>query len=120
MKILTHYSDVENFTTKDGSQIRELMHPSQHSANNQSFAEATVAINSETQLHKHILSEEIYHITQGEGLMTLNNKVFAVSSGDTLCIKPGIAHKIKNCGTVNLKIICACSPAYSHDDTVIL
>ena len=120
MKILTHYADINNFTTKDGSHIRELMHPSQHAVNNQSFAEATVPINIETQLHKHLKSEEIYHIIQGEGLMTLGDKIFSVCYGDTICIHADTAHKIKNTGTTDLKFICSCSPAYCHDDTVLL
>jgi mannose-6-phosphate isomerase-like protein (cupin superfamily) len=120
MKKLTHYTDIENFITKDGSQIRELMHPSQHHVRHQSLAEAIVPVNTETQLHKHILSEEIYHITQGEGLMTLEDECFSISTGDTLCISPNTAHKIKNIGSVDLKILCCCSPAYSHEDTVLV
>lgn len=120
MKTLTHYADIKNFVTKDGSRIRELMHPSHHNVNNQSFAEATIEPNTETQLHKHCLSEEIYHITQGEGLMTLDSRMFSVIRGDTICIRPGTAHKIKNTGKTKLKIICCCSPAYSHKDTSIL
>ena len=120
MKTLTHYADIKDYITKDGSHIRELMHPSQHTANNQSFAEAIVPIDIETQLHKHLKSEEIYHITQGEGLMTLGDKVFSVGYGDTICIQTDTAHKIKNTGTTDLKIICSCSPAYSHDDTILI
>jgi len=120
MKTLTHYADIDNFITKDGSHIRELMHPAHHTVSHQSFAEATVPVNTETQLHKHHLSEEIYHITQGEGLMTLAEEYFSVYCGDTICILPGTAHSIKNIGAVDLKIICCCSPAYSSDDTELL
>ena len=51
--------------TKDGSDIRELMHPDVHGNIRQSFAEAIVKIGSETILHRHLQSEEIYHITRG-------------------------------------------------------
>lgn len=120
MKIHTRYKDIDKFITKDGSQIRELMHPSHHGVTQQSFAEAIVPISTETQLHKHILSEEIYHISQGEGLMMLGDKELAVYSGDTICIHPNTAHNIKNIGAGDLKIICCCSPAYSDGDTVLL
>ncbi|WP_244603401.1 hypothetical protein [Methanococcoides sp. NM1] len=72
MKI-TEYSQVEPFTTKDGSTIRELMHPNIGGSNSQSLAEATVPVGCKTLEHRHHGSEEIYHITTGSGLMTLGN-----------------------------------------------
>jgi mannose-6-phosphate isomerase-like protein (cupin superfamily) len=96
------------------------MHPSIHASHNQSLAEATVPAGSETLLHKHLKTEELYHITQGRGLLTLDDDILEVSSGDTICIAPNTPHKIKNTGTLELKILCCCSPAYSHDDTVLI
>lgn len=119
MKHLTHYKDAKPYTTKDGSIVRELMHPEHHICKNQSFAEAIIACDLETKSHKHLKSEEIYYINQGNGLMTLGDKIFNVNTGDTICIPPGTVHKIKNTGNIYLKIICSCSPAYSHDDTVL-
>jgi len=87
---------------------------------NQSLAEATVPVGKATVLHKHGLTEELYHITSGQGLMTLGDKLFAVTVGDTICIPPGTAHCIKNTGGNKLIIMCCCSPAYSHEDTELL
>ncbi|MFK7795661.1 MAG: cupin domain-containing protein [Gammaproteobacteria bacterium] len=116
----TQYQLIENYITKDGSIIRELMHPDAHANRNQSLAEATVPIGVQTELHLHQKSEEIYHITQGEGMMTLGESQFQVSIGDTICIPPKTPHKISNIGNIDLVILCACSPAYSHEDTVII
>ena len=119
----TAYTSVVPFITKDGSQIRELMHPAQHAAlgsRAQSFAEAIVAPGTTTELHRHHLSEEIYHITQGAGRMTLGARQFDVVAGDTVCIVPGTAHCIACVGDVALKLLCACAPAYAHEDTEIL
>ncbi len=116
----TAYGAVAAYVTKDGSTIRELMHPSQHGNQNQSFAEAIVEPCAQTVLHRHRLTEEIYHITAGAGLMTLGDRQFAVSVGDTVCIAPGTPHCISNTGAVQLKILCACAPAYAHDDTELL
>ena len=49
----THYKDIEAFVTKDGSVIRELMHPNVHGNCNVSFAEAVVAPGNTTHLHKY-------------------------------------------------------------------
>jgi mannose-6-phosphate isomerase-like protein (cupin superfamily) len=116
----THYQNIQPFTTKDGSIIRELMHPSVHGNANQSLAEAVVPVGKTTQLHRHHRSEEIYHITAGSGVMTLGQETFTVGVGETICIPPGTPHRIENTGKGELKILCCCSPPYSHDDTELL
>ncbi|MGD8483489.1 MAG: cupin domain-containing protein [Thioalkalispiraceae bacterium] len=120
MKQHTHYPDIKNYITKDGSIIRELMHPAQHGNKNQSLAEAVVPAGIKTLLHRHARSEELYHVTQGKGMITLNDEQFEVTVGDTVCISPGDAHCIENTGEQDLKILCCCSPAYQHDDTELL
>lgn len=114
------YRSTASYQTKDGSEIRELMHPAAHGNRNQSLAEATVEPGATTALHQHMLTEEIYHITSGTGMMTRGDERFAVTVGDTICIAPGTPHCIANNGAAPLTILCACSPAYSHDDTELL
>ena len=114
------YRSIASYQTRDGSEIRELMHPTVHGNRNQSFAEATVQPAAKTRLHRHVLTEEIYHITSGTGLMTLGDKSFVVTVGDTFCIEPGTPHCIANTGDAPLTILCACSPAYSNEDTELL
>ena len=116
----THYQDSRPFTTKDGSTIRELMHPHQHGNRNQSLAEASVPPGTTTLLHRHHQSEELYHITAGKGEMILGNERFSISVGDTVLIPPGTPHAIENRGDIELKILCCCAPAYSHQDTELL
>jgi len=116
----TAYGKIEPYITKDGSQVRELMHPAVHGNRNQSFAEATVPPRAQTALHVHKLTEEIYHITHGAGMMTRGGERFAVAVGDTICIVPGTPHCIENTGDAPLRILCACSPGYSHDDTELV
>ena len=120
MTRFTHYREIPAYVTKDGSSIRELMHPDHHGSRQQSLAEATVPPGTETRLHQHRNSEELYHITQGEGLMTLGDKTLHVVPGDTICIAPLTPHKIKNTGSFDLKILCCCAPAYAHEDTQLL
>ena len=116
----TVYASIPSYVTKDGSHIRELMHPSQHGNRAQSFAEATVEPGVKTALHRHRVTEEIYHVTQGAGRMTLGERQFQVAAGDTICILPGTAHCIECVGDAVLKILCACAPAYAHEDTELL
>ena len=52
--------------------------------------------------------------------MMLGVETFAVKAEDTICIPPGTPHNIANTGRTELKILCCCAPAYSHDDTELL
>jgi 1,4-dihydroxy-2-naphthoyl-CoA synthase len=75
------YKDATPYLTKDGSEIRELMHPSVQGNKQQSLAEATVPVGGKSLLHKHMVTEELYHITRGRGLMTLGDEssAFAIT-----------------------------------------
>mgnify|MGYP002713075440 CR=1 FL=1 len=116
----TRYPEVAPYLTKDGSEIRELMHPEQHGNRAQSLAEATVPPSAATRPHYHRRSEEIYHVTAGRGWMSVGTERFEIEPGDTICIPPGETHWVENDGTKPLRILCACSPAYSHEDTVLV
>lgn len=116
----TRYADIPAYQTKDGSLIRELLHPAHHGSRNQSLAEAQVPPGGVTLLHRHHQTEEIYHITAGQGRMTLGEEQFPVGPGDTVLIPPGTAHRIENTATENLVLLCCCAPAYGHDDTELL
>ena len=116
----TSCKNIRSYITKDGSSIKELMHPSTHGNANQSFAEATVSPGVKTQAHRHQKSEELYHISQGSGRMALGERTFNVEVGDTVLIPPGTLHSIENISNEPLKILCCCSPPYSHDDTELL
>ena len=121
MKVLiTAYGAVTPYTTKDGSIIRELMHPNAGGSKRQSLAEATIPVGGKTHAHCHHLTEELYHIITGNGELVLGADRVGVTVGDTVCIPPGMAHFIRNTGDHPLKIICCCCPPYSHDDTELL
>jgi len=116
----TRYDEMPAYTTRDGSEIRELMHPSLHGNRQQSLAEATVQSGDRTQLHRHAQTEELYHVTAGSGIMTLGDTCMKVGAGDTVLIPPGTPHRIEATGAEPLRFLCCCSPAYSHEDTELL
>lgn len=120
MSIISHYNNINSYVTQDDSEIRELMHPDKHGNKHQSLAEATVKPGDVTFLHLHKKSEELYYITQGKGKMQLGDEILHVTKGDCICIPPGTAHRIENTGKDILKILCCCSPPYSHDDTELI
>jgi mannose-6-phosphate isomerase-like protein (cupin superfamily) len=111
---------VTPYTTLDGSEIRELMHPEVHGNCNQSLAEAVIHVGCTTRLHKHLHSEELYYIMSGVGRMTLDGQHFAVAAGDTICIGPRLAHQLENTGKQDLVVLCCCAPPYAHAETELL
>jgi mannose-6-phosphate isomerase-like protein (cupin superfamily) len=103
---------VASFTTKDGSEIREL-----HHTGAQSLAEATLEPDQATQRHYHRRSEEIYFVLKGSGDMELDGEHRRIAVGDAVLIPPGAWHSLHNNGTSELRILCCCSPPYAHEDT---
>ncbi|WP_297387029.1 cupin domain-containing protein [Acidiferrobacter sp.] len=108
------------YETKDGSRIRELWHPDHCGDGAMSLAEATVDAGTTTQLHRHLLSEEFYHIVSGVGVMERGPERFAIEAGDTVRIPAGVAHRVAASTTTALVILCCCTPPYRHDDTQVL
>jgi mannose-6-phosphate isomerase-like protein (cupin superfamily) len=117
----TRYAEIPAYVTKDGSEIRELLHPLMpHGPRNQSLAEAVIKPGQRTELHCHRRTEEIYHLTAGKGRMTLGEAQFEVQIGDSVLIPPGTAHCIEAIGIEDLHLLCCCSPPYDHSDTELL
>lgn len=116
----TAHRDIPAYTTLDGSEIRELMHPSLHGGRAQSLAEATVPPGTKTLLHRHVRTEELYHVTAGSGRMTLGESKFDIAPGDTVLIPPGTPHRVEANSDEPLVLLCCCSPAYAHEDTELL
>ncbi len=122
---MRHPSDVTNldrvpaFTTKDGSEIRELLAYRNSSIRRQSLAEARLPAHGATTPHCHRRTEEIYYILEGHGSMRVGNETRPVGPGDAIAIPPGSLHQIRNAGPDVLKFLCCCAPAYEDDDTVL-
>ena len=116
---IRNLSDVPAFTTKDGSEIRELLAHRNSAIRHQSLAEARVPTGGSTLEHFHAKAEEIYYITSGEGRMRIGDETREVGVGDAIAIPPGQRHKLWNTGSKPLRLLCCCAPAYEHDDTII-
>ena len=104
-------SELEPFTTKDGSEIREYLHTVV-----QSLAEATLLPGQATQRHYHRLSEEIYLIVEGGGLMEIDGEEREVGADEAILIPAGARHTLV-AGSEGVRLLCCCVPPYSHDDT---
>ncbi len=114
------YDEIEPFVTLDGSQIREWAGRVSAPAQNQSLAEATIPVGGATTEHLHLTTEELYLVSAGRGLLILDGEERVIEQGDCALIPPGSRHKVFNVGADPLRIVCACAPAYSDEDTHLL
>ena len=111
---------VPAFTTKDGSEIRELLAHRNSCIRNQTLAEARLPVGQSTAPHHHVKTEEIYYILEGGGRLQVGDDVHEVGPGDAIAIPPSVLHQITNTGERTLKFLCCCAPAYEHEDTVLV
>jgi len=116
---IKNLSKMTAFVTKDGSEIRELLAHRNSTIRNQSLAEARLAPGASTQEHYHVKTEEIYYITHGSGRIRIDGEMHDVAVGDAIAILPGQRHKLWNTGPEILRLLCCCTPAYEHEDTIM-
>ena len=117
---IRNINNVPAFTSKDGSEIRELLAHRNSCIQKQSLAEARLPSGASTTPHFHPRAEEIYYILEGTGRMRIGHEERDVVPGDAIAIPPGELHQITNTGWNKLKFLCCCAPAYEHDDTVLV
>ena len=113
--IVNQLRDQNPFTTADGSTIRSILDATNAPVEKQSLAEASLPEGGCTERHYHKLSEEIYFILEGRGLMEIDGDEREVGQGDAILIPPGAWHQIK--ALAALRLLCCCAPVYSHEDT---
>ena len=56
--------------------------------------------------HKHAGQDEVYMFMDGQGEMLLDEKRFAVKSGDIVLIEDGVFHRVYNTSESELYFIC--------------
>ena len=113
--IINQLSEQPPFTTADGSTIRSILDATNAPVKNQSLAEASLSANGATQRHYHKLSEEIYFMLEGQGIMEIDGETRNIAPGDAILIPPNAWHQVT--ATTDIRFLCCCAPVYSHEDT---
>ncbi|NOZ83025.1 MAG: cupin domain-containing protein [Euryarchaeota archaeon] len=118
--MLRRWSEAEEYVTKDGSKVRELIHPLHTGESRLSVAIARLEEGCAARKHLHRESEEVYYIISGSGVVHVGGESSQVEAGDAVLIPANTPHFAVNTGRGELVILCASSPPYSHEDTVLL
>lgn len=113
----TPHSEAEPYVTKDGSTVRELVHPASVPGLGMSLAEAVVAAGEKTERHIHVSFDEIYYCLEGEGVLYIDDLPRSFSRDGCHLIPRGASHYLT--ATTRLRLLCACSPGYTHEDTLL-
>ena len=112
--------DCKEFTAGDDSILRELLHPEKAGVQiRYSLAHAEVRSGQKTIPHK-LKSAEVYYITEGHGLMYIDDKSSEVGPGCVVYIPPNSIQYIENIGNSDLKFLCIVDPAWKEDDEEVL
>ena len=108
-------TDLEKeYYSDEGCFITEIMN--QPSISNLSLARARVVVGGLTEAHSLKNTEEIYYITQGSGIATIDGRRINLHKGDCLRIETGQVQRIENTGTVDLIFLCICLPRFEQDN----
>lgn len=60
--------------------------------------------------HVHQVQEQVYHVLEGVGVLTLDNQRHVLRTHDYVFVPPGVRHSFTNEGTVPLVFIVVTSP----------
>jgi len=67
------------------------------------------------QEHVHQVQEQVYHVLQGEGLLTLDGKRVLLRRDEYVFVPPGVHHAITNNGTDSLVFLVVTSPVEVYE-----
>lgn len=70
------------------------------------------------QEHVHQVQEQVYHVLQGEGLLTLDGKRVLLRKDEYVFVPPGVHHSFTNNGTEALVFLVVTSPV-EDDETPV-
>lgn len=111
--------EVKAYRTKDGSLVREIIHPDHVAVRNLSMAEARLEPGASTAPHFHGESEEVYYVLAGRGVVIVAGEEAEIGPGQAVLIPARYRHRIVNTGDDDLVFLCLSSPPYRHEDTDI-
>ena len=113
--------DCPEFVAGDHTRLRELLNP--HNDPNfpgrYSLAHAVVDVGKASTPHR-MITNEVYYILNGDGVMHIDNESSAIHKGDVLSIPPNATQWIENTGTDSLVFICIVDPAWRKEDEIVM
>lgn len=70
------------------------------------------------QEHVHQVQEQVYHVLEGEGMLTLDERRVLMRRHDYVFVPPGVRHSFTNNGTVPLVFLVLTTPVEDEETPV--
>lgn len=77
-----------------------------------------IYIKTEVKAHKHAFHSEHIYVVEGEGMMKLGDREFAIRPGDHVFIPQNTFHSVKLTSTNPLKVLSIQSPHFDGTDRI--
>jgi quercetin dioxygenase-like cupin family protein len=71
-----------------------------------------------TPMNQHNIAHEVFYVLSGEGEAKTSNDTILFKAGDTLLLKPGTAHAVKNTGTKRLYCLTTMVPNENFAESI--
>lgn len=108
-------------TAADGTPIKELLSPGRDGVPiRYSVALARLPRGEANLPHRLKTSSEVYLVTEGRGIMHIDDEAADVSAGDLVYIPPGALQWIENTGDSDLVFYCIVDPPWRADDESVI
>jgi uncharacterized RmlC-like cupin family protein len=82
-----------------------------HGVDNISFCSEDITSGRKIRIHKHLHSDELIFIHNGEGVFTLDEQTITVKAGTVVFVPRGVWHGLENTGTESIRMLFGYSPA---------
>ena len=102
------------YEAEDRAVAREIASPRNSKAEAMSIADIIIPAGVEVLPHHHVM-EEVYHITEGEAIMMVEDETRVVKAGQSVVLAPHQWHNIKNHTDKDMRIIVTCAPSWAPD-----
>ncbi len=103
------------YEADDKAVAREIASPRNSRAQTLSIADIIIPAGVAVKPHYHKVIEEIYYVTAGSGIMTLDGRETRIGVGDAVVIRPGERHSVRNDTAAELRLIVTCTPPWTPD-----
>lgn len=118
--LIKKLKDLPEFLGGDHTLIKEVLKPSRDGVD-APYSVAFARLEVGTKSLKHTLKgSEVYFITQGKGLMHIDEEAKEVTEGELVFIPGDAVQFIENIGSETLEFWCIVSPPWTQKDENIL
>ena len=98
--------DISSEPTRNGALKKVLIRHEEVHSDLMFLNEVYVSLGERIESHIHLDMEEVFYFLDGEGIMQIEEEVYAVMPGDRVIVPIKTAHVLENTGPIQMRFIC--------------